>query len=609
MSAPPDDPSSAEPLAPADPAPERASTPAGAPRPWRDPLWRARWAVPALALAVALVVLVRAHLHFFFPWAGPVSNDEGYISAMALRMIHGRWLPYVDAVSQRGPLLYWITAIAMKIGGQFSWFPIRWLALGAGTITVLLSFAVAAEFATPLAAGVAALFLTYFLSYELNPWDGVGFNGEILGMVWVLASLLCLGRAQRPLERPAAHPSDEGPFRVSAGAPPPPDGFVETAPLRGRWLVAAGVFAAMAGLSKQMTLIHAAPSLAWVLLGRVGEARPFGRRLRDAGLYLAGMAAPYAVVFAIYAATGHLREFTYYYQRYGRDIFMAPLTREYMRDKIREQVDRYFMGIAAVSSLGVVALSRSVRALVSEEARGLERWRRHARGVFLVAQLVCGAFGACFTWRFFPHYFVQVYPVAALVAGAVAASLAYEPAHPRDRGALAGALTLVLGAAVLLAVASSALGRNVRTRRETDRWYQDPRADPIVRYVLERSRPDEKIFVWGFRAETYVSSGRLPASRFVYTVYPSGVVPWFQSTRDEEERRVVPGSRQQLRDDLEAARPVLVVDAGRSMNGRYMYNYPDLRAYLDRNYCFMRYVDGEPVYRRRVNGDCPPADY
>jgi asparagine synthetase B (glutamine-hydrolysing) len=54
---------------------------------------------------------------------------------------------------------------------------------------------------------------------------------------------------------------------------------------------------------------------------------------------------------------------------------------------------------------------------------------------------------------------------------------------------------------------------------------------------------------------------------------------------------------------------VLVVDAGRSMNGRYMYNYPELRQYLDRNYCFMRYVDGEPVYRRRLNGDCPPADY
>jgi len=45
------------------------------------------------------------------------------------------------------------------------------------------------------------------------------------------------------------------------------------------------------------------------------------------------------------------------------------------------------------------------------------------------------------------------------------------------------------------------------------------------------------------------------------------------------------------------------------MSGRYMYNYPQLRAYLDRGYCFMRYVDGEPVYRRRHGDICPPADY
>ena len=131
----------------------------------------------------------------------------------------------------------------------------------------------------------------------------------------------------------------------------------------------------------------------------------------------------------------------------------------------------------------------------------------------------------------------------------------------------------------------------------------------IVRYVLEKTQPTDTLFVWGFRAETYVSARRLPASRYVYTVYPAGVVPWFQATREEEERRAVPGARDLLLADLERYRPELVIDAGRSMNGRYMYNYPPLRNYLDRNYCFMRYVDGEPVYRRRQGEQCPPADY
>lgn len=566
------------------PTPEEAPTRRGAT--WRDPLWRMRWLVPGLALAFALAVMIRAHWHFIRPFATPVSNDEGYIAALALRMIHGQWLPYVDGVSQRGPLLYWIAAVFMKIGGQFSWLPIRWLSLTTGVSSVVLCFLVAAEFTTPLAGGIAALFVTYFLSYELTPWDGIGYNGEILAMQFVLGSFLCIGRAQRPVG---------GPRPLSSR--------------RERLIVAAGLLSAFAGLSKQMSLVHAGPSILWLALGRTNDDRPLKIRLREVAMFVGAMAVPYALVVALYAATGHLREFVYYYQRYGRDIFMAPLTRDYMRDKIREQIDRYYLGAAAVSSLGVVALSRSVSAWVSDQVRGIERWRHGATAMFLVLELCCAAFGAFFTWRFFPHYFVQVFPVAAVVAGLVASSFAYDPTHARDRAPVAGAATLVLGAAVLLAIASSALSRRVHVLRETDRWYQDPHADPIVRYVVERSNPGETIFVWGFRAETYVSAARLPASRYVYTVYPSGVVPWFQSTRDEEERRVVPNSRNELLADLERAKPSLVIDAGRSMNGRYMYNYPQMRTYLDRNYCFMRYVDGEPVYRRRLNGECPPADY
>ena len=226
----------------------------------------------------------------------------------------------------------------------------------------------------------------------------------------------------------------------------------------------------------------------------------------------------------------------------------------------------------------------------------------------LLAQTLFGALGACFTFRFFPHYFVQVLPLLALCVGMLAGE-SFRRVTLRERPAWVSFATMLAAAMLLLGVAHSALHRNVRFRRETDRWYQPPGQDPIVRYVTERTEPGDRIFVWGFRAETYLSARRLPGSRYVYTVYPAGVVPWFPSTRDEEESRQVPGSRQLMLEDLERERPELVIDAGRSMSGRYMYNYPELRQYLDRNYCFMRYVDGEPVYRRRQNGDCPPADY
>lgn len=544
---------------------------------------RARWTewlAPSLAALAAVGVTLRAHLHFMIPFATPVSNDEGYIAAMALRMMEGHWLPYVDAVSQRGPVLYWIATLAMRIGGRFSWVPMRALGLTMALSTLLLVALLSAELAGWIAAAGALLYCTHFLSYELNPWDGVGFNGEIVAMQFALASMLLAARAQRR------------------------DGV--TARRRDRLVLLAGVSAALAGLTKQMTLIHLAPTFAWLLLGREGDSA--AARRRDAARFLLGVSAPYVVVIAIYAASGHLREFVYYYQRYGRDIFMDPLTTTVMRDKIREQIDRYFIGIAGVSALGLTVLARAVRTYVDAEGARAARLREAVVPLYVVVQLAAAAIGAGFTWRFFPHYFVQVHPIAAVLAG-VALSQLFAARRARDVGAATSATVFVAGAAVLLLVGSSALARNVRTRRETDRWYQDPHADPIVRYVREKTEEGQRIFVWGFRAETYVSSHRLPASRYVYTVYPAGVVPWFQATRDEEERRAVPGSRELLLADLEHYKPELVIDAGRSMNGRYMYNYPPLRNYLDRNYCFMRYVDGEPVYRRRHGDQCPPADY
>lgn len=543
------------------------------------------WGPTLLALVVSVVVTLRAHAHFLFPSATPVSNDEGYISALGLRMIRGHWLPYVDGVSQRGPITYWLAALAMRIGGMWSWIPIRVLALICALITLALVFLLALELFTPAAAAIAVLISTYFFTYELNPWDGIGYNGEVVAMIFALASWLLVARAMRPADDPR--------------------GAVRR---RDAHILAAGVLAACAGLSKQMALVHALPLAAWIVLGNDDPASTRRSRARDLIRFAGGAAIPFALVLAIYAASGHLKEFFYYYQRYGREIFMAPVNLTSYRDKLKEQFDKYLFGIVVVGSLGWLLAARVLRRATDHEG---PRWTGlRSQGGALVAflQLIGSVIGASFTGRFFPHYLVEVFSVAAVVAGgALAASVA--PSRATLRGRFVGTLTLVLGASALLSLCAWNLSRNVRLRRETDRWYQNPHTDPIVRYVLERTDPGERIFVWGFRAETYVSSQRMPASRFVYTVYPAGVVPWFQATRDEEERRVVPGSREQLLADLERERPELIIDAGRTMSGRYMYNYPQLRSYLDRGYCFMRYVDGEPVYRRRHGDVCPPADY
>jgi hypothetical protein len=168
---------------------------------------------------------------------------------------------------------------------------------------------------------------------------------------------------------------------------------------------------------------------------------------------------------------------------------------------------------------------------------------------------------------------------------------------------------VVSGATVLLAITTHTLHEDIVIGRQSGQSYLAPQADPIVRYLAETTKASDAVFVWGRHAELYVSARRQPASRFVDTVYPAGVVPWFPaSTAAEQELRVVPGSRELLLADLEESKPELIVDDGRTLDGRYMYSFPLLRDYLDREYCFVRHVDGEPIYRRRHGNECSPPD-
>src|SRR6185436_8033131 len=90
--------------------------------------------------AITLVIAGRMQLHVARIPA-PIGFDEGYIAALAERMIDGRWLPYFDGVSHRGPLLYWVQAVAQILGGRQEWAGTRWLAFCAFQATLLLQFA------------------------------------------------------------------------------------------------------------------------------------------------------------------------------------------------------------------------------------------------------------------------------------------------------------------------------------------------------------------------------------------------------------------------------------------------------------------------------------
>src|SRR5689334_15550482 len=76
--------------------------------------------LPYALSAVCLACAVAPQL-WFMRRDRPVGMDEGYMGALALRLIDGHLLPGVDGVGQRGPVLYWLVTLSQSVFGQYDW--------------------------------------------------------------------------------------------------------------------------------------------------------------------------------------------------------------------------------------------------------------------------------------------------------------------------------------------------------------------------------------------------------------------------------------------------------------------------------------------------------
>src|SRR5262249_10355158 len=110
-----------------------------------------------VAFVFATWLLLRAHLFFFRPAVVLHGFDEGYINAFAVRMNDGHMLPFVDAVSHRGPVLYWIAALAVRWGRATPWLPLRVAALVVELSAIGFTFAAAWRERRTFTGGIATL--------------------------------------------------------------------------------------------------------------------------------------------------------------------------------------------------------------------------------------------------------------------------------------------------------------------------------------------------------------------------------------------------------------------------------------------------------------------
>jgi hypothetical protein len=532
----------------------------------------------AIAIAVAGVLLARTQA-FFLTEPGPVAFDDGYTVALGERLIDGSWLPYVDGCSHRGPLLYWAAAIAQKLSGRFNWLGPRWLSVVL-TFGVLLGSVVAGvAIRRYLVAAIAALVYVYVLSiYETGA--AYGILGETVAapfVVWSLAlTALGLLRARR-------------------------------LPARCALLAFAGMSAALAGFAKQTALATIGPVSLWALLAALGAPGLLRKhRVLLAGAAPAGFVLVVMVVVIRYAIAGALGTFWYWYYSYNTEIYMqpyvgVPLLWEFAGFFAREHWSLFALTLASVAALGGF-FARLARAGKKLEFAGGSAGFEPCLALLTVAMFV----GAAAPYRFWPHYFLALIPLGALLAGTGVDRALAGTVGNRAVRFLALLTTLGTLTALTLYAADFRLVDLKRARRMGG--WASVLPEPICDYIAKHSAPDSATFIWGFDSDLYVTCGRRPATRFLYLTLVAGNLAgrWWGEIRLD---RVARGSREQIVSDLQATRPPVILDMPANMGGVSIRVVPELVTLLDRDYCVQKGISSKngrkaTPYLRRSGGPC-----
>jgi len=224
---------------------------------------------------------------------------------------------------------------------------------------------------------------------------------------------------------------------------------------------------------------------------------------------------------------------------------------------------------------------------------------RHRR--VLVASLLVLSLPAVFVgFRFFPHYFVQLYLPLALAAAPWTAGALTPPLSRAARVALAWPLVVLAGFTAA----------NLVLYRAPVGVYQE--TSPVFERVASRLREDPcfaagPLFVWGYAPQFYAEAGLPPASRFVVPQASlTGYVPGNRASRSgkiDTSALVREEHWDLLMTDLERTQPAFVLDtapAGLYGWNRYpLTDFPRLDHFVRSGYRAVADVDGVWVWRRR----------
>ena len=506
--------------------------------------------------------------------------DEADFAVEAGALLDGG-RPYVDFVEKKPPLIYAAYAGALSLVGRYNLPGVRLLLLGYVLATALVLGGITRRLCGPRAGWLAPPLYAAMVSSG-PPMDVHTANPETFFLLPLLAGTW-LALSKRA--------GDSGPgLRRLLGA--------------GGLLGVASLFKQQAGIQLPVLLLAllaggaedqvsargptpAPASARWTFLRRT-RAHP---RVRAAGALAAGFAAVWLVTLVALAAIGSLGEFIYW---------TVDVNRYYIANgnNLPDGFERFRRSVAMLASFLPLVWLAGLGGLAWHLRR--HRWQHPLLPLWLFGSLIPIVLGG----RFFPHYFLQLFPPLVVLAAGGLASL-----WERAAGASSWPRALLvsgLGAALVLLSA-------VRVESKMS-FFRDPeilsvphatrRARALATYVREHTAPDARILVWGYGSALYHLAQRRPATRFPYVTYLVGAVegtPSWWSPFHPSRRLEIPRAWTLFFEDLERHPPELVIDtapAGYIAFTKFPIDkYPALLTVLERGYERTR-IEGFTVWRR-----------
>ena len=528
---------------------------------------------------------------FFYHMNAPLHFDDGYVTAVAVRLLDHHLLPYVDAASHRGPVMYWLAALAQALGGRMEWYGVRALS-SLAFVTSLVGVWASSFLAGRRFVGAFGALCFVFISIGLLELQTVfGLVGEAMATPWLMMAFLVTTLA---LTRPHG-------LRARCGL-----------------LALAGALSALSGLTKQTYLIVLVPLLLWAVAVALSEpAESPRRRWAPVGALVLGWLLPVLLVLSLYLAKGQMSAFYYWFYRYNVDVYMAPFKGARVGKTLYHWARDYgYLSLALVLLLTSVASQHLAPVFVSRDW-----WKPYAqRGfeltIFLQA-LLSLAIGFS-TLRFWPQYFLPPVPWFALLVGlSLEHSLRKSPYEPDTGSASARGGSWSSGSwAPLLATTIGLGGFTVcmleqvlySVAREREKGtFGDARPERLCDSIDRLAPAGQPIYIWGFDAEYYVTCKRHPVSRYVYSTLIAGQVPPDWSIHPEWSAR---DSVETLLAELESADPPVILDSPQRTHGVSMTQLEPLNQYLHEHYCdtgIIRSNDGRRMSAWQRLDLCPRA--